>query len=49
MENITLFDLEKNKKENFNTFCQTFCNINEPVRQFYVKTFFNYYFYSTVN
>ncbi|CAI5439803.1 unnamed protein product [Caenorhabditis angaria] len=35
MNNITMFDATSNKNETFNQFCQNFCQINEPVRQFY--------------
>ncbi|CAB05002.1 SSD domain-containing protein [Caenorhabditis elegans] len=35
LNNITMYDSISGKSETFNQFCQSFCQINEPVRQFY--------------
>ncbi|CAJ0954841.1 unnamed protein product, partial [Mesorhabditis belari] len=33
--NITMYNSEEGKYENFQVFCKSFCQINEPVRQYY--------------
>ncbi|CAI4229885.1 unnamed protein product [Auanema sp. JU1783] len=35
MNNVTIKDRITGKEENYNQFCNSFCQINEPVRQFY--------------
>lgn len=48
INNVTIYDSEKNVIEPFHKFCDEFCSINEPIRYFYVITYFILLFYVTI-
>ncbi|KAE9421699.1 hypothetical protein Angca_003119, partial [Angiostrongylus cantonensis] len=47
MNNVTMLNRITNKSESFIQFCESFCQLNEPIRQFYVGAFYIYHYFAS--